>query len=68
MINKNHVYNFIFLIFFTFSLTIPCFSSHKSYDYINILDKGPKSDMTYIFLENQKKNKKEIQENEDYSK
>ena len=68
MINKNHVYNFIFLIFFTFSLTFPCFSSHKSYDYINILDKGPKSDMTYIFLENQKKNKKEIQENEDYSK
>ena len=68
MINKNHVYNSIFLILFIFSCIIPSFSSHNSYDYINILDKGPKSDMTYIFSQNHKKSKKEIKENEEYSK
>ena len=68
MINKNHVYNSIFLILFIFSCIIPSFSFHNSYDYINILDKGPKSDMTYIFSQNQKKSKKEIKENEEYSK
>ena len=69
MINKNHVYNFIFLTIFIFSLIIPYTLCHKGYDYANILDKGPKSDMTYIFNENHEKNKKENKEIiDDYSK
>ena len=68
MINKNHVYNFILLIFFIFSFIIPSSSKHNNYDYINILDKGPKSDMTYIFNDNRHKNKKENKELDDYSK
>ena len=68
MINKNHVYNFIFLTIFSFSLIIPKSSSHKGYDYTNILDKGPKSDMTYIFNKNHEKNKKENKEIDEYSK
>ena len=68
MINKNHVYNFILLIFFIFSFIIPSSSKRNNYDYINILDKGPKSDMTYIFNDNHHKNKKENKELDDYSK
>ena len=68
MINKNHVYNFILLIFFIFSFIIQSSSKHNNYDYINILDKGPKSDMTYIFNDNHHKNKKENKELDDYSK
>ena len=71
MINKNHVYNFIFLIFFVFSFIIHGSRQHKQYDYINILDKGPKSDMSYIFKEKPEKNKKENKESkeiDEYSK
>ena len=68
MINKIHVCNFIFLTFFIFSFILPITSQHKTYDYINILDKGPKSDMTYIFTEKPEKNKKENKEIDDYSK
>ena len=50
MINKNHVYNFIFLTIFSFSLIIPKSTSHKGYDYTNILDKGPKSDSTQDYI------------------
>ena len=56
MFCKKHVYNFIILIITIF----PCLycsinpkekkSSYK-YDYFNILDKGPKTDLNYIFNE-----------------
>ena len=65
VINKSHVYNFIFLIFFFFSLIIPISISSNFYDYINILDKGPKSDMTYIFSEKPPKSKKDSKENKE---
>ena len=57
MINKYHVYNFYILIFIVFSfLNCKINSKHKSssykYDYFNILDKGPKTDINYIFNEN----------------
>ena len=57
MININHVYNYFMLIFIIFL----CFycdintkekSSPYKYDYFNILDKGPKTDITYIFNDN----------------
>ena len=68
MIKNNHVYNYIFLIFFIFSFIISISPSHNTYDYINILDKGPKSDMTYIFSEKHEKNKKESRELDPYTK
>ena len=68
MINKNHVYNFIFLIFIIFSFFHPSNSFNNNYDYINILDKAPKSDLTYIFSEKPEKKKKEHKEIDDYTK
>ena len=57
MFNIKHVYNFsifIILIFSSFYTEVnpkkPT-SSYK-YDYFNILDKGPKTDINYIFNEN----------------
>ena len=68
MINKNHVYNFIFLIFIIFSFFHPSNSFNNNYDYTNILDKAPKSDLTYIFSEKPEKKKKEHKEIDDYTK
>ena len=68
MINKNHVYNFIFLIFIIFSFFHPSNSFNNNYDYINILDKAPKSDLTYIFSEKPEKKKKEHKEIDEYTK
>ena len=73
----NHVYNYVILLFLFFS----CFyhqanskekskSSYK-YDYFNILDKGPKTDITYIFNSNEENDKNERNNNnnsEEYTK
>ena len=68
MINKNHVYNSIFLIFLIFSFAISISTSKIIYDYTNILDKGPKSDMTYIFSENPDNNNHDRKESDEYTK
>ena len=74
MININHVYNYFMLIFIIFL----CFycdintkekSSPYKYDYFNILDKGPKTDITYIFNDNNDTKANENNENtEKYTK
>ena len=57
MINIKHVYNY-YLLTFAILLCIYCEinskekSSSYKYDYLNILDKGPKTDITYIFNDN----------------
>ena len=74
MFNIKHVYNFsifIILIFSSFYTEVnpkkPT-SSYK-YDYFNILDKGPKTDINYIFNENKSpKDSKNITESEKYTK
>ena len=71
MINKKHIYNFILFLFLIFSFfTIKVYSKEKeftyNYDYINILDKGPKTDITYIF--NEDINERKNINNEQYSK
>ena len=69
MINKKQFNNYIFLIFFIFSFfSIQIFSLSSEYDYVNILDKSPKSDMTYIFNEHKEKSNNQYQELEEYSK
>ena len=71
MIKEKQLYSY-FLSFFIFLslLNIAMNSKEKSssykYDYYNILDKGPKTDLTYIFNEDIKENKKT--NNEHYSK
>ena len=73
----NHVYNYVIFLFLFFS----CFyhqvdSKEKSktsykYDYFNILDKGPKTDITYIFNSNEENDKNERNNNnnsEEYTK
>ena len=71
MINKKHVYNFFLFLFLIFPFFTSKINSKENeftynYDYINILDKGPKTDITYIFNEdiNERKNLEE----EQYSK
>ena len=61
MFNIKRVYNFFFLIIIIFCLFSEFNSKQKissyKYDYFNILDKGPKTDINYIFNEiSQKKN------------
>ena len=75
MFNFKHVYNFLALIFFIFSTFYLEVNSKKSsssykYDYFNILDKGPKTDLNYIFKDNndRKNNNNKISNIEQYSK
>ena len=73
MFNIKHVYNSFFFIVIFFS----CFyseinskqkeSSYK-YDYFNILDKGPKTDINYIFNENNQNKNQNNKNNEQYTK
>ena len=71
MINEKQLYSY-FLCFFIFLSLLNCVmnskekSSSYKYDYYNILDKGPKTDLTYIFNDDIKENKKT--NNEQYSK
>ena len=64
MIKIKHVYNYYVILFIFFSsFSHEIHSKEKSssykYDYLNILDKGPKTDITYIFNDN-KNTKKNI--------
>ena len=61
MFNKNHVYNIFFLTLIFFSCLNNKINSKKKgstykYDYFNILDKGPKAELNYIFNDNNNKN------------
>ena len=61
MFNKGHVYN----IFLLTTILLLCLNnkinskkklSSFNYDYVNILDKGPKAELNYIFNDNNNKN------------
>ena len=61
MFNKNHVYNIFILTLIFFSFLNNEINSKKKgssykYDYFNILDKGPKAELNYIFNNNNNKN------------
>ena len=68
-----HLYNNFIVIFIIFSCLNRKISSKQKaqsykYDYFNILDKGPKTDLNYIFNENNDKNKSKNSNIEDYTK
>ena len=68
-----HVYKNFIVIFVIYScLNYEISAKQKTqsykYDYFNILDKGPKTDINYIFNENNDKNNSKNTNNEHYTK
>ena len=72
MLNIMHVYNYFFLIVIIFTSFYSEINSKQKgssykYDYFNILDKGPKTDINYIFNENNPKKNQNFINTENYT-